>query len=74
MKINIFETARKEVLICNFAIIFQRMAAKVQKEYQATKGRKEFIAMRQEFEYLHEKMAHIKLLVQEYDKTRVVTN
>ena len=74
MKINIFETARKEVLICNFVIIFQRMAAKVQKEYQATKGRKEFIAMRQEFEYLHEKMAHIKLLVQEYDKTRVVTN
>ena len=54
--------------------IFQRMAAKVQKEYQATKGRKEFIAMRQEFEYLHEKMAHIKLLVQEYDKSRVVTN
>ena len=74
MKINIFEPARKEVLICNFVVIFQRMAAKVQKEYQATKGRKEFIAMGQEFEYLHEKMAHIKLLVQEYDKTRVITN
>jgi RNA polymerase II elongation factor ELL len=53
---------------------FKRMAAKVQKEYQATKGRKEFIAMRQEFEYLHEKMAHIKLLVQEFDKSRVATN
>ena len=72
MKIN--KPARQEALICNFVVIFQRMAAKVQKEYQATKGRKEFIAMRQEFEYLHEKMAHIKLLVQEYDKTRVVTN
>jgi RNA polymerase II elongation factor ELL len=49
---------------------FKRMAEKVQKEYQSTKGRPEFQAMRQEFEYLHEKMAHIKLLVQEFDKRK----
>ena len=46
------------------------MAEKVQKEYQATKGRPEFLAMRQEFEYLHEKMAHIKILVQKFDKSK----
>ena len=46
------------------------MVEQVQKEYQMTKGRPEFIAMRQEFEYLHEKMAHIKLLVQQFDKRR----
>jgi len=46
------------------------MAKKVQEEYQMTKGRPEFQAMRQEFEYLHEKMAHIKLLVQEFDRSK----
>ena len=47
------------------------MAEKVHKEYLGTKGRPEFRAMRQEFEYLHEKMAHIKLLVQEFDKAKI---
>ena len=46
------------------------MAERVQNEYQMTKGRPEFQAMRQEFEYLHEKMAHIKLLVKEFDKRK----
>ena len=47
------------------------MAEKVQKEYQATKGQPEFLAMKEEFEYLHEKMAHIKTLVQEFDRLKV---
>ena len=47
------------------------MAEKVHKEYLGTKGRPEFRAMRQEFEYLHEKMAHIKSLVQEFDKAKM---
>ena len=47
------------------------MAEKVHKEYLGTKGRPEFRAMRQEFEYLHEKMAHIKSLVQEFDKAKI---
>jgi len=49
---------------------YKRMVKQVQEEYQMTKGRPEFIAMRQEFEYLHEKMAHIKLLVQQFDKRK----
>ena len=47
------------------------MAEKVQKEYQFTKNQPEFLAMKQEFEYLHEKMAYIKRLVQDFDKLKV---
>ena len=61
---------RPAVLLMVLTSLFtlQRMAAKVEKEYRATKGQPGFVAMRDEFEYLHEKMAYIKTLVQEFDK------
>ena len=43
----------------------------VKKEYMAGIGSKNFIDMKQEFDHLHEKMAHIKQLVKEFDKSRV---
>ena len=52
-------------LIRFFSSLFQRMKSKIVREYQASIA--DTRASKARFQYLHQKLAHIKKLVSDYD-------
>lgn len=46
---------------------WKQLKLKIWEEYHNSKKDQKYTQTRQEFQYLHDKLAHIKMLVQEYD-------
>lgn len=51
--------------------MFQDVKARIYVEYERNKGDREYQDARTNFQYLHEKLAHIKKLVHDYDTAGV---
>lgn len=49
--------------------LFQTIRAQILREYEATQQDRNFQEKKKRYNYLHEKLAHIKKLVREYDTT-----
>ena len=47
----------------------QKLKNKIRKEYQENKQDRKYVTARKKFLHLHEKLAHIKQRVHEYDVT-----
>ena len=52
-------------------LMFQDVKARIYVEYERNKGNREYQDARSNFQYLHEKLAHIKKLVHDYDTAGV---
>ena len=52
-------------------LMFQDVKARIYVEYERNKGDREYQDARTNFQYLHEKLAHIKKLVHDYDTAGV---
>jgi hypothetical protein len=47
------------------------MKSKIMQEYAARQQDKKYVENKKEFQYLHEKLAHIKGLVTQYDQNAI---
>ena len=55
-------------------LILQRMRSKIMQEYTARQQDKIYLDNKKEFQYLHEKLAYIKRLVDQYDSNAISSN
>ena len=56
---------------CDCVSLFQNVKARILQEYERNKQDKTYQDARSNFQYLHEKLAHIKKLVHDFDTARV---
>ncbi len=56
-----------------FVSFFQKLKMQIWDEYNRNKNDSEYLRTRREFQYLHDKLAHIKMLVHEYDTKALTT-
>ena len=57
----------------NFVFLFQNVKARILQEYERNKQDKVYQEARSNFQYLHEKLAHIKKLVHDFDTAKVAS-
>ena len=55
----------------SYSSLFQNVKARILQEYEKNKGDGVYQEARSSFQYLHEKLAHIKKLVHDYDTAKV---
>ncbi len=55
------------MIIFPFFFLFQKLKEKIMNEYAENKQDTNFLKAKEEFQYLHEKLAYIKKLVSDYD-------
>ena len=48
-------------------VMFQMVKARIKEEYESNKNDRKWQEARSSFSYLHDKLAHIKKLVHDYD-------
>lgn len=56
-----------------YCLRFQKLKLKIWEEYLASKKDANYTRTRHEFQYLHDKLAHIKLMVHEFDTKSIAS-